>query len=299
MSAEEDRSDPLVPLIEAILDGRPPDATTADTDASLDTQQRTLLEPLRILAAIALLPEGRIANDTGTDERFVLEGEIGRGAFGTVYRAWDRTLRRHVALKIIPLRLPLAASVLSEARRLARVRHPNVVTIHDVFERGHEGRICMELLSGQTLAQIVAKRRRLPVEEVVAIGTAGAPLVIHLNAGRIEQVELERKWRGGLDPIQSTGNHKAADDRHLRQVGRNGDRSIAGATVDDGGVVGRVGGVKSFSGKCDGSIQHQIFCIPPGPHLDNITGFRGVDGSLNGRIIVRHFDQIHSPVTAV
>lgn len=181
MSADRDRSDPLAPLIEAILDGRPPDAARADAEASLDSQQRTLLEPLRILAAIALLPDAPRAPETGGDERFVLEGEIGRGAFGVVHRAWDKTLRRHVALKIIPLRLPLAASVLSEARRLARVRHPNVVTIHDVFERGHEGRICMELLSGQTLAQIVARRRHLPVEDVVQIGVAvcGALDAIH------------------------------------------------------------------------------------------------------------------------
>ena len=60
--------------------------------------------------------------------------KIGRGAFGDVYRAWDTRLDREVALKLLPARLSsgdrAASAIIHEGRLLARVRHPNVVTIY-------------------------------------------------------------------------------------------------------------------------------------------------------------------------
>lgn len=98
---------------------------------------------------------------------------IGHGGFGHVYRARDPALGRDVALKVIavagddPARV---VDVLREGRLLARVRHPNVVTIHGAQEyRGSVG-IWMELVRGRSLAELVRADGRLGPEEAIVIG---------------------------------------------------------------------------------------------------------------------------------
>lgn len=102
---------------------------------------------------------------------FELLEEIGRGSFGAVYRANHPTLQQQVALKLVPV--PSGnprdiEKVLEEPRRLASVRHQHVVVVHDARHvDGHVG-ICMELVRGESLAQIVARRGRFGAEETIA-----------------------------------------------------------------------------------------------------------------------------------
>ena len=63
--------------------------------------------------------------------RYVLLDLIGRGGMGTVYRARDTRLDREVALKVIDIPASETAPVLEEARLLARLEHPGIVTVHD------------------------------------------------------------------------------------------------------------------------------------------------------------------------
>ncbi|MEN8163159.1 MAG: protein kinase [Acidobacteriota bacterium] len=101
---------------------------------------------------------------------------IGRGAFGEVYRARDPLLDREVALK---LRVPTfdddEASnrrALDEGRRLARVRHPNVLIVHGAdIDRGRVG-IWTELVDGPNMREIVAERGALDPEEAVVSAVA-------------------------------------------------------------------------------------------------------------------------------
>ena len=85
--------------------------------------------------------------------RFVIIDELGRGAMGTVYAAFDVKLERQIALKLLHRSDRGMGSLLAEAQALARVNHPNVVTVYDVGE--HEGRLylAMELVHGRTLRQ--------------------------------------------------------------------------------------------------------------------------------------------------
>jgi len=100
------------------------------------------------------------------DGRFRLESRLGGGGMGTVWRATDLVLHRNVAIKEV--RPPdaglaeydpdgarmLRERVLREARALARIDHPNVVTIHHIVDGG-EGTypwIVMELVGGGSLA---------------------------------------------------------------------------------------------------------------------------------------------------
>ena len=102
---------------------------------------------------------------------FELRRQIGRGGFGKVFCAFHPTLRQEVALKLIPV--PSGSQhdiekVLEEPRRLASVRHQNVVVVHDArYSDGHVG-ICMELIRGESLAQIVGRRGVFGVDETVS-----------------------------------------------------------------------------------------------------------------------------------
>ncbi|GGT28354.1 protein kinase [Streptomyces kurssanovii] len=112
------------------------------------------------------------------DGRFELEGRLGGGGMGTVWRARDVVLDRAVALKEVRPPDPglaeydpeaarlLRARVLREARALARVDHPNVVTVHHVVDGGGDTYpwLVMELVSGGSLADRLANGPMTPVE---------------------------------------------------------------------------------------------------------------------------------------
>jgi serine/threonine-protein kinase len=99
---------------------------------------------------------------------------ISRGCFGTVYRAWDTLLQREVALKLYGYGGRRAEGWyqfgLREARLLARIRHPNVVTVYGVDHR--EGRlgIWMEHIRGRTLDGLVRDCGALDGDEAAGIG---------------------------------------------------------------------------------------------------------------------------------
>jgi WD40 repeat protein/predicted Ser/Thr protein kinase len=85
--------------------------------------------------------------------RFVLQERIGAGAMGTVYLGLDEQLHRAVAIKV--LRASAGASnhrLLREARGLAKIAHPNVVTVYEAGEVGEQFYVAMEYVHGQTLA---------------------------------------------------------------------------------------------------------------------------------------------------
>ncbi|MEU0069619.1 serine/threonine-protein kinase [Streptomyces sp. NPDC006332] len=107
--------------------------------------------------------------------RYRLVRRLGSGGQGTVYEAWDENLQRTVAVKTLTVttgggvthRAMAYGRFDREARALARLEHPYVVTIHDRGE--HEGTpyIVMEFLVGRSLAAELESRGPLPVDEVV------------------------------------------------------------------------------------------------------------------------------------
>ena len=84
-------------------------------------------------------------------------GLIGAGGMGEVYRASDPRLRREVAVKVISTEGPASAERLrrftDEARAVASLSHPNVLTVYDVGEREGEPYLVFELLEGETLRE--------------------------------------------------------------------------------------------------------------------------------------------------
>ncbi len=111
---------------------------------------------------------------------FLME-HVRSGASADVYRAWDPSLRRDVALKL--LRAPRGDSDgVDEARASARIRHPGVVTVFGAAE--HDGRhgVWMEFVRGETLAERIERAGPLDALEVARIGAALAEALNAVHA---------------------------------------------------------------------------------------------------------------------
>ncbi len=98
---------------------------------------------------------------------------IGRGGMGSVYKAHDPALDRLVALKVVSAETDhteeLRARFFREGQACAKLSHPNVVTIHDLGEADGNLFIVMELLEGDELRQLIARRTIPTLEEKLPI----------------------------------------------------------------------------------------------------------------------------------
>ena len=104
--------------------------------------------------------------------RFRLEERIGSGGMSTVYRAFDETLERWVAIKVLHADMSQDAAQLErfrrEARAAARLSHPHVVTVIDAGEDDGRPFIVFEYVEGETLKARIRRLGRLPIAEAVA-----------------------------------------------------------------------------------------------------------------------------------
>jgi tetratricopeptide (TPR) repeat protein len=125
----------------------------------------------------------------GGSDRYEVLGELGRGGMGVVYKARDRRLGRVVALKRLPDNVkdnPRAVELfLREARSAAALNHPNIVTVHDVDQDETGFFLTMELLEGQTLAEIVRARGRVAAVDTARLGVQVAQGLQYAHERRI------------------------------------------------------------------------------------------------------------------
>jgi len=103
-----------------------------------------------------LQPDARVG-------RYVVVEKLGAGGMGEVYRARDETLEREVALKVLPAAKSddgeARMRLLREARAAAKVRHPNLVAVHDAgTTETHEVYVVMELVEGMTLRAVLQEQ---------------------------------------------------------------------------------------------------------------------------------------------
>jgi serine/threonine-protein kinase len=119
--------------------------------------------------------------------KYELLERIGLGGMATVFRARDRRLGREVAVKLIHSHLrenkEVAARFVSEARAVARLRHPNIVEVFDISDEAEpEQYLVVELIRGSTLRTLLSKHRYLPPEIAAAIGLEVASALAHAHA---------------------------------------------------------------------------------------------------------------------
>jgi eukaryotic-like serine/threonine-protein kinase len=131
-------------------------------------------EMTALLKALAAIPErmevepSPLAPGTVVG-RFEVLREVGRGGFGIVYEARDRELGRSVAFKLVrSSRRSLADQLLHEAETVARLSHPNLITLHDVGRTEQGPYLVLEFLAGRTL-QARLDEAPMAVEEALHV----------------------------------------------------------------------------------------------------------------------------------
>src|SRR6476661_1399475 len=104
--------------------------------------------------------------------RYGLEAKLGSGGMSTVYLARDQTLDRQVAVKVMHREMSEQADQLErfrqEARSVAKLSHPNVVSVIDAGEDGGHPYIVFEYVEGETLKQRINREGALPPQEAIA-----------------------------------------------------------------------------------------------------------------------------------
>jgi eukaryotic-like serine/threonine-protein kinase len=180
-----DAEEELIPFAEAVADGVEPRWPPA-----VEGPLATAISDLQIISEIARVH--RVHQTSASDDdtqpqpaapspgsdapmwaHLRLLEPLGSGSFGDVFRAWDTNLDREVALKLLrPSRDLSFDAALREGQRLARISHPNVVTVHGAQQL--EGRVGIwgELLRGRTLNEIVERDGTMSALEATVCGEA-------------------------------------------------------------------------------------------------------------------------------
>ena len=190
-AALEPEEDVVKQASEQIADG-----VAVDWDALFarvqTTEEREQLEGLRLLEDIARLAgeadpdETPLAGDALDDDeaevqpdgsfgkwgKYRLRERVGEGSFGSVYRAVDPQLDLEVAIKILHERVDdprTREALLVEGRMLAKVKHPNVVTVFGVEFEGSQAGLCTEFVRGETLEGVLKAEGPLDASGAVPI----------------------------------------------------------------------------------------------------------------------------------
>ncbi len=125
---------------------------------------------------------------------YVIKSALGAGGMGEVYRARDTRLGRDVAIKVLPGEISddprLRARFEREARAVAALSHPNIVTVFDFGEAAGKLYIAFELIDGETLQQRLSTRT-MPVEEVLDAAAQMSDGLAHAHDAGIVHRDLK------------------------------------------------------------------------------------------------------------
>ncbi len=225
--------------------------------------------------------------------RYVIEGELGRGGMGVVYKARDPLTGQAVAVKCM-LRADdptEAARFAREARTAAGLSHPNIVRVCEVGE--HEGLpyLAMEFVPGKPLSEVLSphrpKEERLPLEKAVelvrqsalALGHAHERRIVHRDVkpqnimvdesggARVMDFGLAREMRRGLT-VTSTGD-VIGTPQYMSPEQARGDRAAVGPGTDVWalGVILYEAAARTppFDGETAAEVLHRITHEDPLP----------------------------------
>lgn len=164
---------------------------------------------------------------------FTISGEIGRGSFGTVYRAVDPNLQLEVALKVIrhfPGAAIDASRALSEARLLAQISHPNVVRVYRAERIGNEVGLAMELVKGHSLGALVKGQGPCSASEAMLIGVDVCKALAAVHAAKVLHGDIKAhnvmRAEGGRTVLMDFGAGK-----DLKSEAMQGTSSITGTPL--------------------------------------------------------------------
>src|SRR5262252_2901082 len=183
MSSGNDEPTPLERIVEAMSRAAPVD-WKAEQEASpeLEPVVPTLQELERIISAHRVTAPGEPQEPAGPEPPtpeiwgpLQVREHLATGSFAEVFRAFDPRLECEVALKLIRtdrVAEGFESRFLDEARRLARVRHENVLVVHGADQHDERPGLWTDLVHGRTLEEILASHGTFAAHEAAGIGIA-------------------------------------------------------------------------------------------------------------------------------
>ncbi|NEC54213.1 serine/threonine protein kinase [Amycolatopsis rubida] len=158
---------------------------------------------------------------------------LGSGSMGTVWSAYDEFLHRPVAVKEmkVPPGIPaeqadeLRERTLREARAIAVLSHPNVITLHDVARENDAPFVVMELLPSRSLAHLLRDHGPLTVEQAAAVGIAVAAALEAAHDAGITHRDVK------------PGNVLVASDGRIKLTDFGIARNVSEATMTRTGIM--------------------------------------------------------------
>lgn len=146
--------------------------------------------------------------------KYVIQGELGVGGMGIVYKGWDPAITREVAIKglnknSLPAdeRENLLSRFRQEAQAVGRLVHPRIVQIYDYIEDENSAYIIMELVNGKTLAQHLEKQDAFGLRDISQIITQTLDGIGYAHA----QGVVHRDMKSGNVMINNDGRVKISD----------------------------------------------------------------------------------------
>lgn len=165
--------------------------------------------------------------------RYQLRRLLGQGSMGTVWEAYDEFLHRPVAVKEVRLPPGIAAAeadelrerTLREARAIAVVSHPNVITLHDVAREGDEPFVVMEYMQARSLAELLREFGPLQAPQAATIGYAIAAGLAAAHQAGITHRDVK------------PGNVLVAEDGRVKLTDFGIARNVSEATMTRTGIM--------------------------------------------------------------
>jgi tetratricopeptide (TPR) repeat protein/predicted Ser/Thr protein kinase len=216
----------------------------------------------------AAAPEPPLASGARVG-RYVIVERIGSGGMGVVYAAQDPELDRKIALKLLREddhpSAERRARLAREAQAMAKLSHPNVVTVHDVGSVGDRLFVAMELVDGVTLRAWLAERR--PWREVVAaLAAAGQGLAAAHAAGIVHRdfkPDNVLVRRDGRVLVTDFGLARSRDEGPARPTGDGGGAGAAALTRTGAamGTPAYMASEQHTGGAVDARTDQFSFCV--------------------------------------
>jgi eukaryotic-like serine/threonine-protein kinase len=168
-----------------------------------------------------------LSGDAVAQGRYRLERPLGHGGMASVYLGRDTELDRPVAVKLLAENLAgdeaFRRRFLREARLAAGLSHPNVVSVYDAGEEEGRPYIVMECVEGETLADLLARRKRLPPDEAVGLALQACRGLAHAHASGLVHRDVKPQnlllGHDGRLKIADFGIARAAEATALTQAG--------------------------------------------------------------------------------
>jgi serine/threonine-protein kinase len=144
--------------------------------------------------------------------RYEIRALIGQGAMAAVYRAYDPQINRPIAIKLLQQELcendAYRLRFIREAKGAGVLSHPNIVTVYDVGEEGGRPYIAMELVEGETLADLLREKKPVDTKLAVEIGIQLAKALDYAHRKGIVHRDVKP---GNIMLVRDTNTAKVAD----------------------------------------------------------------------------------------